>query len=807
MPCGAALMLLAACGDDSPAMPGDGSSTSGTSLGPTFSGTTGDSTTGDDTEGPVETTTGLDTGDTGTYCETELCGANDECCAVGEECIAGECLAGCDTNVRCGADLADCCEDGQICLADACVTPSGACIDSFDCPADQYCDPDLDECLPVAEPAACEVRPDFDTIELELEWSFTEEQIISAPVVGDIDGDSLPEVVVNTYFANGSGSNWRAEIIALDGTTGNVQFTVVDDPMADSYGSYSRVSIAMGDVNDDGTADVVYAGYPESSIPPYPDDSSIIHAVDGQGQHLWGSHDADDTPHYVYIRNGAITLANLDADDASEVIVGTVIIDNDGTVVFDQDSGNGLGGGTYGSNGNVLGGTSIVADLTGDGVPEVISGRQAWTVNWVDGAPPTVTLDLLWEYSGPDGSPAVADLDQDGDPEVILVGDPAPFSSPYDGQLQILDGATGELWCGIDPTGAMCAGMDMLRTQPVPVVGGGRGGPPIVADFDGDGRPEIGVAGGSAYTVYDVNRMGEDIVVPAGDPPPPAGAVYARWTRTVQDEVTNVTGSSAFDFQGDGAAEVLYGDECFMRIFDGQTGAVMSETENSSWTLHEFPVVADVDDDGTSELLMVANNFQADINCEMAIPGFTPRRGIYAYADASDQWVRTRQVWNGLSYHVTNATSSGLVPASEPNSWEDPILNSYRQNIDRAGLFVAPDLSVSLSLGVLQCGDDDIEIIATIRNMGASSVSPGVDVLLYQGTDDTGRLLGTQPTVTGLLPGEQTQVSWLVATNDDAPADYYVVVDNDAGALGSVSECNEDNNSAALDSITCPDPS
>src|SRR5690606_10940990 len=95
-----------------------------------------------------------------------------------------------------------------------------------------------------------------------------------------------------------------------------------------------------------------------------------------------------------------------------------------------------------------------------------------------------------------------------------------------------------------------------------------RGGPPTVADFDDDGRPEIGVAGGYSYAVFDMNRPGED--VPAGSVPadPGAGQLFMRWSQETQDLSANASGSSVFDFQGDGAAEVIYADECYVRAYD-----------------------------------------------------------------------------------------------------------------------------------------------------------------------------------------------------------------------------------------------
>src|SRR5690606_5358157 len=120
-----------------------------------------------------------------------------------------------------------------------------------------------------------------------------------------------------------------------------------------------------------------------------------------------------------------------------------------------------------------------------------------------------------------------------------------------------------------------------------------------------------------------------------------------------QDQSSNTTGSSVFDFQGDGVAEVIYADECYLRVYEGDTGNVILEQENSSATIHEYPIVVDVDDDGNSELLVVANDANVESTCG-TIPGYTGRRGVFVYGDPNDQWVRTRQVWNMRSEEHTS---------------------------------------------------------------------------------------------------------------------------------------------------------
>ena len=815
----APLATLAACNDGPRAESGDDGGTDNPATSITTSNPTGDdststtTTTGSDSSTSSGSQVDSSTGVTAT-CETVQCGS--DCCEEGQECVLGACQEACDSGVRCGEDLLTCCDAGDVCLNPACVTPGAECIDSFDCPEGEFCEPTLGACLPQQEPVVCEIEPDFEEVEVTLEWSAEEEQAIAMPMVADIDGDELPEVVLATWFHddNNDGNEFDngptdGIIRVLDGTNGQEQFRIEDDP-PNSFGSYGRTTAGLADVDGNGLADIIYAGRPVGGANF---NRSIIHAVNGLGTTLWASHDVDSNPYYLYVRNGAPSFANFDDDDASEIVWGASIIDNDGLVVADlrgnqnctvlepddtEYTGCGATEGSQKSPNSYLGGISAIADLTGDGYPEIISGRRAWSVDWNSAGPvPQVELTELWNAGGGDGYPAIAniDLDDNNTPEVVLVAE---------GELRILDGATGRLWCGIDPTGAACEGNDAARTPAFPLPGGGRGGPPTVADFDGDGRPEIGVAGALAYTLFDINRDGEDVVQPGGDLPPAPGDIYVRWFAETRDQSSRSTGSSVFDFQGDGVAEVLYNDQCHMYVYNGETGDVILQIENSSATIHEYPLVADIDADGNSEFLVVANDRDVDDDpnpCED--PGYTYRRGVFAYGDPNDQWVRTRRVWTSHSYHVTNADSTGLTPFTEENNWEVPGLNNYRQNAQGAGVFNAPDLSLDLAVSFNSCLDETFEIVATVRNEGSLGVPMGVEVSLYEGEDASGVFIGTKVTDKTLLPGEFVTLGWAVAAPGGESKSFFAAVDEVEG-VSIINECDESNNQGATETVECP---
>jgi hypothetical protein len=110
---------------------------------------------------------------------------------------------------------------------------------------------------------------------------------------------------------------------------------------------------------------------------------------------------------------------------------------------------------------------------------------------------------------------------------------------------------------------------------------------------------------------------------------------------------------------------------------------------------------------------------------------------------------------------------------------------------------------VDLQVDFENCLDEEFEIQAVVRNEGALGIPAGIDVTLYEGTDASGTVVGTEQTLVALLPGAFTIVSWTVPAPGGTPQDFFVVVD---GGAGAVPECDERNNTGGTATVSCPVP-
>lgn len=673
------------------------------------------------------------------------CGPTAACCGAGQECVVDRCLEAC-AGSRCGDDTL-CCGTDELCVGMMCVAPGAACDEESDCGEAQTCEPLVGRCVPIPAGAVCRYVPPSGVFEPELQWAYTDEQSLSMPLViqltddnGDtrVDGRDVPDVVAITYASSSS----FGHLTALSGDDGALLWqSSTEIPIC------GGTSPAAGDLDGDGTVEIVAILSASGNCGT--GTLQRVAAFSHEGALEWESTTT------VQTRYGSVAIANLSGDGSLDIVAGGSVFDAAGTFRWSQPELN-----------DILGALGVnapsIADVDLDGRMEVVASNVVFND---DGT-------LLWrEGSVGQGFTAVARVVETASsmgPQIVSVNQTT---------LEVLDGVTGAVLFG-----------------PLTYESGGvLAGPPTVADFDGDGRPEIGVAGDDRYVVFDL------------DLPAP----HVLWSVASEDSSTGSVGSTVFDFDADGSAEVLYADECHLRILSGMDGSVLWYASNTSVTAVEYPVVADVDSDGNAEVVVVSNSYSGSCGSR-TLPFDGATQGVRVFRDRLDNWVPTRGVWNQHTYHLDNVRDDGAIPMSEARGWESH--NTYRLNtlLDPDSVTLAPDLRVVAHDALVGSCPTVATLRARVENGGSRGVPAGVSVAFYAGEPpDRSAPLGVGVTTRVLLAGAGEWVE-IEATSlpldGDSSLRFYAVVDDDGTGDGAHSECDETNNAGISIAFDCAGP-
>jgi len=727
-------------------------------------------------------------------------------CGDGGVCAGGAC---CTASLACGNV---CCSEGQVCSFQQCVTPGANCIDLSDCPAGSYCDYSLGEmsgagggsgscqggampptgkCLPkppVCGPnqmpgnpieclPACEYKPPTTDFNVVAKYSWGGEvappyssDVMMAPIVAQLDDDNcdgkvnqndIPEIIFSTFTGGGYFKQGTLHAISVVGGQIVDKWTL---PNVTQPGG----GLAAGDLDGDGKPEIV------GCANPGPNGASCCDAV-AQNTGVVAFH-ADGSPFWSQLDTSKVhcgyespAIGDVDQDGSPEILVGFTLLDGKtGAIKKELDPTT-----SWGLH------ISGLSDLDGDGKLDITDGQRAYRA----------TGDVLWDLrmganSIPQGYHAIGDFDKDGKPEVVVVS-----SSNHTISVVRYDpaepGGAKVIRRGIDinngiSTAAFCNAASEYG-----------GGPPTIADFNGDGIPDVGAAGAVGYVVMN----GAKIV----DPNVPDNELIL-WFKETHDCSSAVTGSSVFDFNGDGKAEVIYSDEYHLWMYDGATGTnLIPSTCNTTGTLWEYPLVADVDNDGQADIVVASNAY--GITCP---DDGTKQSGIRILGSANGSWVRTRRIWNQHTYHVSNVGEDNTIPMMEQANWTVSGLNNYRQNRQPGSEFSAPDAVVSVAPKCF----DAYGLVARVQNLGSASLPAGVKVGFYYGAAP-GTKLGEAFTQKTLYPAEAENVTLLLPA---APLDItsgkekvFVVVDD--GMPPHVwHECRTDNNVSESVPATCDTP-
>lgn len=273
--------------------------------------------------------------------------------------------------------------------------------------------------------------------------------------IADISGDGKPEILVTNYD-DGSVSIFRNNSVS-----GSISFS----PKTDIATGPNPESLAVGDLDGNGTADLVVTNSGGTSI-------NIFTNKAGSGGGI-------DYSNPTIINYGetplGVALADLDGDGKSDIIVSGVL-SNNLTIFRNTSSGGTLSFAYQIDYPAFLSPQQIsVADLDGDGKPDLIAGgNQTIAVLKNNSTPGNISFSsAVATGTVPDVFTAIADLDGDGKPDIaasaqfsnaayVLKNESSPGNILFDnGQFYSV---------GNNPTSI------------------------AIADFDGDGKPDLALS-------------------------------------------------------------------------------------------------------------------------------------------------------------------------------------------------------------------------------------------------------------------------------------------------------------------------
>lgn len=413
---------------------------------------------------------------------------------------------------------------------------------------------------------ACYREIETGTFTPVLEWDMQSfpgpagTEVMSTPIVVDVDLDGLPDIVFVTYNPG------VVRVVKGDGSA--VLWS------NDTAGVQPQGGVAAADLDGDGYVEIV--SLRPSGVAILEHDGTIKTVIDNLATHIYGISDV-------------ASISDMDHDGVPEIIAGRAILNADGTL-------RAAGGYGMGSAGTNVGSCSFAVDLDLDGVEEVVTGNAAYRI---DGS-------TLWYTGGADGYPAAGNFDADPEGEVVASGGgqlrfidhdgtplgsvsiPGASTSSYGGPPTVADfDGDGEAEIGV-ASGSRYSVIETdgtINWQAITDDSSSGNTGSAVFDFEGDGVAEVVYADQTTLWVFDGLT----------------GAV--KLASTDHSNATWLEYPTVADVDADGHAEIVVANTYYGPV--PRTGiAVFGDLDESwqpgrqIWNQHAY-FITNINDDGT----------------------------------------------------------------------------------------------------------------------------------------------------------------------------------------------------------------
>ncbi|HEU5289924.1 MAG TPA: FG-GAP-like repeat-containing protein, partial [Cyclobacteriaceae bacterium] len=602
----------------------------------------------------------------------------------------------------------------------------------------------------------------------------------SRMVIGDLDRDGIPEIVTMNKYTR--------KLIILNGNGGSIKYEAV---MAN--GAEPEWEVAIANIDNDNCAEIFFLT-----------SSTTYNAGTGLGTPA-----AERSKIYVYDcqLNFLYSTPSMPGNNNDPINFGLADFGGDGRVeiyckdeIFNAHTGARLRATTLSAAdwGNRLNGGPVAVDMDGDGDLELVIGLTIYNVN-----PTATTLTVM--ASRPEyfvrndyNATSVADFNQDGYMDVIASGSAGCHANNT--TIFFWDVQNNILRTYSDQDGSIAPAPSNSGYEDGWKNGTGRIN---IADLDGDGQLNLSyVSGKYLYALKeDMTRL---------------------WRKTIKEETSGYTGCTLFDFNGDGKSEIVYRDEQSLYIIDGTDGSTFNSQPCISRTNREYPIVADVDADGSTEICVTCGFNDAAAQANFNTTTYSRYSHVRVFKSQSEPWVPARRVWNQHGYFVVNVNDNLTIPILQQSHMKqfsttscrpgDPVgpirpLNKFLNQspfIDTNGCpaYLAPDLDYATAVTFIPptCPSLDFQVQFTITNRGEVAISGNIPVSFY---DSNPKYAGANKitTLTFAISDLDTNQPFVIdETITSNGSDSLFVVLNDAGTSIPISlpntpylECNYDN--------------
>lgn len=635
------------------------------------------------------------------------------------------------------------------------------CYDS-DCANHAWC-----EGFYMGNDVLCEVVPSaFPKFTMTLDFASPNETTnhIGRMSIGDLDRDGIPEIVTMNRYTK--------KLFILNGDDGSIkeQKTVTFEPLWE---------IALGNIDNDDCAELFFQGVEGSSL--------YLYAYDCELNQIWRKKIRDRSERRGGDALDAIEygLADFDADGKVELYLKDMVLDaHTGTIIINTAS-------TDDDEWNHINGGPVAVDILGDERLELVSGCVIYDINLGTRAANSGTRTLLqsvpeYEVKNPYNATSIADFNLDGHLDVLASGGEeigghlyttiffwdvfantvTTYSDPIPGSIQV------NVPCGGGWREAYKYGWEN---------GTGRLN---IADLDGDGLMNVSYVSGKYLYALDEN-------------------LDLMWRINVNEETSGYTGCTLFDFNGDGSSEIVYRDERYIYIINGEDGSILGNPQACiSRTNREYPIVADVDGDGSTELCITCgfnDQASADNFCDL---NYSRYSHVRVFKSAAEPWVPARRLWNQHGYFNVNVNDDLSIPRKQqkhhliwsvgncsvgPNRPLNTFLNqSPFLNSQGCPTYAAPNIAYvdnSLTVDPPTCPDGDFTVTFQIQNLGDVSLSGNVPVTFYDGNPEQAGATKLNTVVVTLNNFNVGSVHTVMNATVNGPGSNFVlyIVLNDAG--------------------------